>query len=184
MMPFFCIPISQGSAATCLKRGGIFKHEFVANLLPSRPVKIFWKSYSSWWSYGQEFGVLFFLTHGVVTGSSVHVVPTTLRLHSCNTYTLPPSPFVLSLSLSLSLLSDFRLMLETALFCWRFWWVFRCARLLPVCLLTGVADPVQFRKLLKSHYFNQAFNICWSLCFSRCFSIWLTFVMHLWPRLS
>ena len=23
-----------------------------------------------------------------------------------------------------------------------------------------VADPVKFRKLLKSHYFNAAFNIC------------------------
>ena len=41
MMPFFCIRISQGSVATCLKRGGIFKHEFVANLLPSRLVKNF-----------------------------------------------------------------------------------------------------------------------------------------------
>jgi len=41
MMPFFCIHISQGSVATCLKRGGIFKHEFVANLLPSRLVKNF-----------------------------------------------------------------------------------------------------------------------------------------------
>jgi len=40
-MPFFCIHISQGSVATCLKRGGIFKHEFVANLLPSRLVKKF-----------------------------------------------------------------------------------------------------------------------------------------------
>ena len=39
MMPFFCIHISQGSVATCLKRGGIFKHEFVANLPPSRLVK-------------------------------------------------------------------------------------------------------------------------------------------------
>jgi len=39
MMSFFCIHISQGSVATCLKRGGIFKHEFVANLLPSRLVK-------------------------------------------------------------------------------------------------------------------------------------------------
>ena len=39
MMPFFCIHISQGSVATCLKRGGIFKHEFVANLLQSRLVK-------------------------------------------------------------------------------------------------------------------------------------------------
>jgi len=41
MMPFFCIHISQGGVATCLRRGGIFKHEFVANLLPSRLVKIF-----------------------------------------------------------------------------------------------------------------------------------------------
>jgi len=39
MMPFFYIHILQGSVATCLKRGGIFKHEFVANLLPSRLVK-------------------------------------------------------------------------------------------------------------------------------------------------
>jgi len=39
MMPFFCIHISQGSVATCLKRGGIFKHEFVANVLPSPLVK-------------------------------------------------------------------------------------------------------------------------------------------------
>ena len=44
MMPFFCIHISQGSVATCLKRGGIFKHAFVANLRPSRPVKIFLKN--------------------------------------------------------------------------------------------------------------------------------------------
>ena len=39
MMPFLCNRISQGSVATCLKRGGIFKHDFVANLLPSRLVK-------------------------------------------------------------------------------------------------------------------------------------------------
>ena len=39
MMPFFCIHISQDSVATCLKRGGMFKHEFVANLLPSKLVK-------------------------------------------------------------------------------------------------------------------------------------------------
>ena len=65
MTPFFCIHISQGSVATCLKTGGIFKHEFVANLLPSQLVIKFWKSDNSWWNYGQEFGVLFFLTHGV-----------------------------------------------------------------------------------------------------------------------
>jgi len=41
MMPFFCIHISQGSVATCLKRGGIFKREFVANLLPIRILKKF-----------------------------------------------------------------------------------------------------------------------------------------------
>ena len=41
MMPFFCIHISQGSVAICLKRGGICKHEFVANLLPSRLLKNF-----------------------------------------------------------------------------------------------------------------------------------------------
>jgi len=40
-MPFFCIHISQGSVATCLKRGGIFKHECVANLLSSRLLKNF-----------------------------------------------------------------------------------------------------------------------------------------------
>ena len=41
VVPFFCIHILQGSVATCLKRGGIFKHEFVANLLLSRLVKKF-----------------------------------------------------------------------------------------------------------------------------------------------
>ena len=40
-MPFFCIYISQGSVATCLMRGGIFKHDFIANLLLSRLVKNF-----------------------------------------------------------------------------------------------------------------------------------------------
>ena len=60
MMPFSDIHISQGSVATCLKRGGIFKHKFVANLLLSPLVKKFWKSDNSWWNYGQEFGVLFF----------------------------------------------------------------------------------------------------------------------------
>jgi len=41
MMPFSDIHISQGSVATCLKRGGIFEHEFVANLLASTLVKKF-----------------------------------------------------------------------------------------------------------------------------------------------
>jgi len=38
MMPFFCIHISQGSVATCLKRSRIFKHEFVANLLQNQVI--------------------------------------------------------------------------------------------------------------------------------------------------
>ena len=62
MMPFSDIHISQGSVATetVIKRGVIFKHEFVDNLLPSLLVKKIWKSDNIWWSYGQEFGVLFF----------------------------------------------------------------------------------------------------------------------------
>jgi len=44
MMPFSDIHILQGSVATRLKRGGLFKHEFVANLLQSRLVKKFRKS--------------------------------------------------------------------------------------------------------------------------------------------
>jgi len=38
----------------------------VTNFLLSRTVKEFWKSVNIWWSYGQELGVLFFLTHSVV----------------------------------------------------------------------------------------------------------------------
>ena len=68
MMPFFDIHISQGIVATRLKRGGIVKREFVANLLPNSLVKKIWKSDISWWSYGHEFGVLFFWTHGVYEG--------------------------------------------------------------------------------------------------------------------
>jgi len=57
---FVNIDISQGSVATYLRCGGIFKHKFVANLPVSLPVKEFWKSVNIWGSYGQEFGVLFF----------------------------------------------------------------------------------------------------------------------------
>ena len=39
MMPFCDIHISQGSVATYFKRGGLFKYEFVANLLQSFLVK-------------------------------------------------------------------------------------------------------------------------------------------------
>jgi len=64
-MPFFCIHISQGSVATCLKRGGIFKHEFVANLLPSRLVKKFENRIIFSEFMAKSLGSCF-LTHGVV----------------------------------------------------------------------------------------------------------------------
>ena len=57
---FLNIDISQGSVATRLRCGGIFKYELVANLPVSLPVKEFRKSVNIWGSYGQEFGVLFF----------------------------------------------------------------------------------------------------------------------------
>ena len=59
------IHISQGSVATYLRCGGIFKYAFVANLPVSLPVKECWKSVNIWGSYGQEFSVLFFLRHSV-----------------------------------------------------------------------------------------------------------------------
>jgi len=52
--------ISQGSVATHLGCGGVFKENFVTNFLLSLTVKKLWKSVNIWWSYGQEFGVLFF----------------------------------------------------------------------------------------------------------------------------
>jgi len=36
---FLNTDISQGSVATCLRHGGIFKNDFVANLLPSPSMK-------------------------------------------------------------------------------------------------------------------------------------------------
>jgi len=62
---FLNTDISQGSVATCLGYGGVFVHDLVTNFLLSLTVKEFWKSANIWWSYGQELGVLFFLTHGV-----------------------------------------------------------------------------------------------------------------------
>jgi len=62
---FSDIRISQGSVVTCFRRGEIFKHLCVVNLLPILSMKKVWKSVNIWSSYGQEFGVLFFLTHSV-----------------------------------------------------------------------------------------------------------------------
>ena len=63
---FLNTDISQGSVATHLVLGGVFKYSFVTNFLLNLSLKEFWKSVNIWWSYGQEFGVLFFLRHSVV----------------------------------------------------------------------------------------------------------------------
>jgi len=57
---FFDIHISQGSVATQLRCGGIFKYDFVANLPISLTTKKIEKSVILWGSYGQEFSVLYF----------------------------------------------------------------------------------------------------------------------------
>jgi len=66
MMPFFCIHTSHRSVATCFKCGGIFKHEFVANLLPSRLVKKFSQNRIIVSEVmAKSLVSCFFLTHGV-----------------------------------------------------------------------------------------------------------------------
>ena len=73
---FFGPPgISQGSVVTPLRRGGIFKYDSVANYCQICQWKKVWKSVNSWWSYGQEFGVLFF-------DSSVDIKPWSNIYHS------------------------------------------------------------------------------------------------------
>ena len=66
MMPFSGIHISQDSVATCLKRGGIFKHEFVVNLLPNLLVKKFENRIIVGEVMAKSLVSCFFLTHGVV----------------------------------------------------------------------------------------------------------------------
>jgi len=65
MTIFLYTDISQGSVATRSGCGEVFVYDFVTNFLLSLTVKEFWKSVNILWSYGQELGVLFFLTHGV-----------------------------------------------------------------------------------------------------------------------
>jgi len=65
MTPFFCIHISQGSVATSLKHDGIFKHEFVANLLPSRLLKKIFENRIIISEVMAKSLVSCFLTHGV-----------------------------------------------------------------------------------------------------------------------
>ena len=73
MMPFFCIHISHGSVAICLKRGGIFKQEFVANLLPSQQLK---KNFENRIIVSEVMAkslVSCFLTHGVLPTSVMRI---------------------------------------------------------------------------------------------------------------
>ena len=57
---FLNIDILQGSVATRLRCGAIFKYEFVADLPLSLSAKEFRKLVNTWGSYWQEFNVLFF----------------------------------------------------------------------------------------------------------------------------
>jgi len=71
-MPIFLTKdISQGSVATQLRCGVIFKYDFISNLLLSLTVKEFWKSANIWRSYEQDYDVLFFLTHSVYWCSGI-----------------------------------------------------------------------------------------------------------------
>jgi len=58
-MPFSGIYISQGSVATSLRRGGYLNTLSLQIYYESVSEK-FGKSVDIWWSYGQEFDVLFF----------------------------------------------------------------------------------------------------------------------------
>ena len=62
---FLIIDNSQGSVATRLRCGGIFKYELVANLPVSQPVKEFWKSVNIWEVMGKSLVSCFFLRHSV-----------------------------------------------------------------------------------------------------------------------
>jgi len=62
---FLYIDISQGSVATRLGCDDVFKYDFVTNFLLSLTVKEFRKSVNIWRSFGQEYSVLFFLSHSV-----------------------------------------------------------------------------------------------------------------------
>ena len=52
--------LNTDSVATRLGYGGVFVYDCVTNFLLSLTLKEFWKSANIWYSYGQEFGVLFF----------------------------------------------------------------------------------------------------------------------------
>jgi len=63
-MQFVKVNISQGSVAKPDRSGGNFVDNFVANCLPSLPVKEFCKLVKIWQRYRQELHAMF-LTNGV-----------------------------------------------------------------------------------------------------------------------
>ena len=67
------ISISQGSVPTHLKYGGIFKHDYIANLLLSLRLKEFVKSVNIWQSYMQEYSVLFFIDSRCIYWMGIHI---------------------------------------------------------------------------------------------------------------
>ena len=105
---FLNTDISQGSVATRLGCGGVFTYDIVTNFLLSLTVKEFWKSVNICWSYGQELGVLFFLTHGVDWKQTAdRTRPILLFVFAnavekyCNKYTIHSTDFYFLLSLKL-----------------------------------------------------------------------------------
>ena len=94
---------------TRLGCGGVFIYHFVTNFLLSLTVKKIWKSVNIWWSYGQELGVLFFLTHSVLL----------LLLLFCFTVSRLEAVERWSAYLSSNMLNVFIF----RIFCWRQFWV-------------------------------------------------------------
>ena len=60
------IHISQGSVATCLRRGGIFNQSLLQIYCQWKKN---WKSANIWWTYGQKLGVLFLDSQCIKTDS-------------------------------------------------------------------------------------------------------------------
>ena len=89
-MLVFDINISHGNVATCLRCGGIFHNDFIANLPLTLQLKEFWKSVNIWRSYRQKYSGMFFLTHTVdfifnVSKTAGRAIALTGRWKRCET---------------------------------------------------------------------------------------------------
>jgi len=80
IVSFTYINVSQGSVATQFRCGGIINTYFIANFPQSVPVKEFLKSVNIWRRYGQKYGGMFFLTHGVYMYDVTGITATYIRL--------------------------------------------------------------------------------------------------------